>query len=222
LLRPLYLEYPKLSEAYKHPHEYFFGKEILVAPVVDSTGTRTIYLPLGEWNDFFTGKSYKGAQSFTTHYNVDQMPVFVRAGSIIPEQTPMAYSNQRPLDTLIVRIYGSKPGSFNLYEDDGISLNYKKGQFARTSIKFSKKGGSTYQLTIGPTHGRYAGQVKERAYIVRIQGIQKPQSVSINHQPVVKSAGSGTGWYWDAHRSMVIINVPLNSIRDTVQVELTH
>jgi len=78
LLRPLYLEYPKLSEAYNHPHEYFFGKEILVAPVVDSTGTRTIYLPPGEWYDFFTGKSYKGAQTFTTHYNVDQMPVFVR------------------------------------------------------------------------------------------------------------------------------------------------
>ena len=221
LLRPLYLEYPKLSEAYKHPHEYFFGKEILVAPVVDSTGMRTIYLPPGEWDDFFTGKSYKGAQTFTAHYNVDEMPVFVRAGSVIPEQTPMAYSNQRPLDTLIVRVYGSKPGSFNLYEDDGISLNYKKGQFARTPIRFSKKkGGSTYQLTIGPTLGRYAGQVKERAYIVRIQGIQKPQSVDINHQPVVKNAGSGTGWFWDARRSLVTINVPLKSIRDTVQVEL--
>ncbi|NOX86378.1 MAG: hypothetical protein GXO86_10525, partial [Chlorobi bacterium] len=59
-----------------------------------------------------------------------------------------------------------------------------------------------------------------RAYIARIQGIQKPQSVSINHQPVVKNAGSGTGWYWDARKSMVTINVHLNSIRDTVQVEL--
>ncbi len=163
LLRPLYLEYPKLSEAYKHPHEYFFGKEILVAPVVDSTGIRTIYLPPGEWYDFFTGKPYKGAQTFTAHYNTDQIPVFVRAGSVIPEQTPMAYSNQRPLDTLIVRVYGSKPGSFNLYEDDGISLNYKKGAYASTSIRFSKKDVSTYQLTIGPTKGRYAGRSAQRS-----------------------------------------------------------
>ncbi len=220
LLRPLYLKYPKLSEAYKHPHEYFFGKEILVAPVVNSTGTRTIYLPPGEWNDFFTGKPYKGTQTFTAHYNVDQIPVFVRAGSIIPEQTPMAYSNQRPLDTLIVRVYGSKPGSFDLDEDDGISLDYKKGAYADTPIRFSKKGGSTYQLTIGPTHGHYAGQVKERAYIVRIQGIRKPQSVGINHQPVVENADPETGWSWDARRSMVTINIPLNGIRDTVQVKL--
>jgi len=134
----------------------------------------------------------------------------------------MAYSNQRPLDTLIVRVYGPKDGRFDLYEDDGISLLYKKGAYAWTPIKFSKKDGGTYQFTIGPTSGHFAGQVKERAYIVNFLGIQKPHSVDINHQPVVKNTGSGTGWSWDARRSMLTVNVPLKSISDTVQVELDH
>src|SRR6185312_2820238 len=86
------------QEAYQHPHEYFFGAEMLVAPVLDASGNRTVYLPPGRWLDFFTGKAHDGAGTFTAHYAVDQTPVFVREGSIIPGQpADMAWSDARPL-----------------------------------------------------------------------------------------------------------------------------
>jgi len=84
ILRPLYLQYPQLEEAYQHSHEYFFGEELLVAPVLDPSGNRTIYLPPGQWIDFFTGRRYQGGTTFTAHYAVDETPVFVREGAIIP------------------------------------------------------------------------------------------------------------------------------------------
>jgi alpha-glucosidase (family GH31 glycosyl hydrolase) len=86
ILRPLYLQNPDAAEAYQHPHEYWFGSEMLVAPVLDASGERTIWLPPGEWIGFFNGKHYGGGKSFTTHYAADQTPVFARDGAIIPEQ----------------------------------------------------------------------------------------------------------------------------------------
>ncbi|HUA79599.1 MAG TPA: TIM-barrel domain-containing protein, partial [Dyella sp.] len=100
LLRPLYLQYPELDEAYQHSHEYFFGEQMLVAPVLDASGNRTVYLPPGSWIGFFNGKHYQGGRAFTTHYDVDETPVFVREGSIIPEQDVSDYSDAKPLDTL--------------------------------------------------------------------------------------------------------------------------
>lgn len=210
IMRPLYLEYPNLNQAYKHPHEYFFGQEMLVAPVVDSTGTRTIYLPPGKWINFFTGEKYDGNQTFTKHYALDAMPIFVREGSVIPEQPDMPYSNAKPLNKLIVNIYGSGKGSFNMYEDDGVSLDYKKGQYAWTRMTYLTNNTSR-QVAIGPTKGSFKGQVQKRSYLIHIHDINKPTSVSVNGKNFKK-------WNWDAKMSTVVIDLPMQSIRDKVTV----
>lgn len=102
IMRPLYLEYPKLEQAYAHPSEYFFGKEILVAPILDSTGEREVYLPPGEWFADFTDSIYTGPRVLREKHGLHTLPVFVRSGSIVPMQHPREYSDQGPLDTLLL------------------------------------------------------------------------------------------------------------------------
>lgn len=211
LLRPLYLQYPSSEEAYRHSHEYFFGEEMLVAPVLDASGNRTVYLPPGEWIDFFSGKQYDGGKSFTAHYDVDQMPVFVREGSIIPEQAPSDYSDAKPLDTLIVNVYGAGKGQFDLYEDDGASLDYAKGSYALTRMRYDSKPDGLHVLTVAAVQGTYQGQPLQRAYEVRIHALGKPQSISVNGKAV-------TAWRWDEQDAEAVVTVPREDIRSGLTI----
>ncbi len=211
ILRPLYLQYPELEEAYRHPHEYFFGDEMLVAPVLDESGNRTIYLPPGQWMDFFTGKRYQGGSTFTAHYAVDETPVFVREGSIVPEQAASDYSDAKPLDTLILNVYGSGMGHFDLYEDDGVSLAYAHGQYALTPISYATSSSGSHQLIIEPTRGSYAGQVRARSYELRIHAANRPPSISVNGSKIDQ-------WTWHAKEGTAIVPLPRQAIVDRISV----
>jgi len=211
ILRPLYLQYPDLDEAYQHSHEYFFGEEMLVAPVLDPSGNQTIYLPPGEWIDFFTGKRYQGGTTFTAHYAVEDTPVFVREGAVIPEQSVSQYSDAKPLDTLVLNVYGSGKGSFDLYEDDGVSLAYAAGQHAQTLITYASRSDGSHHLVIEPTRGTFQGQVPARSYELRIHTADKPSSLSVNGE----EAGR---WTWDAGQATAVTVLPRQSIRDRISV----
>src|SRR3984893_5030592 len=132
---------------------------MLVAPVHDPSGDQTIYLPPGQWIDFFNGRRYAGGGAFTAHYAVDETPVFVREGALIPEQGVSDYSNARPLDTVILNVYGSGQGSFELYEDDGVSLAYDKKEYAVTALTYATDSNGLHHLVIGPTQGAFHGQL---------------------------------------------------------------
>lgn len=211
ILRPLYLEYPDLDEAYRHSREYFFGAEMLVAPVLDPSGNQSVYLPPGGWIDFFTGKRYSGGASFTAHYAVDEIPVFVREGALVPEQNPSDYSDERPLDTLIVNVYGSGEGRFDLYEDDGVSLEYAKGAVADTVMTHVMDRDGLQHLTIGPTRGAFHGQVAQRAYHLRIHATGKPSSLSVDGR-------EAAGWSWDPGEATAVVELPKRSIREGISV----
>jgi alpha-glucosidase (family GH31 glycosyl hydrolase) len=211
ILRPLYLEFPELPEAYRHPHEYFLGEQMLIAPVLHPGGEQTVYLPPGEWRDFFTGKRYQGDTTFTAHYQVDETPVFVREGGIVPEQVATEYSDARPLDRLVLNVFGSGNGSFDLYEDDGLSLNYEE-QHSHTVMAHEVGGDGRHRLVIEPTQGAYAGQPPARSYEVRIYADGKPSTISVDG----RDAGT---WTWDAQRRVAVVALSTHSIRDRVRIE---
>ncbi|HYQ87693.1 MAG TPA: TIM-barrel domain-containing protein [Bacteroidota bacterium] len=238
IVRPLYLEYPKLDKAYLYPNEYLFGTELLVAPVVDSIAQNEIYLPPGKWIDFFTDEQYEGDRVIRRSYAADSIPVFVRAGSIVPGQTDRAYSDERPLDTLLVDVYGIEasgadpkgefePNSgrsrgrdekipvFQLYEDDGTTLDYRAGKYAWTPISMLKSREGVGQLAIGPTRGKYDGQVTRRTYVVQVHGIPNPRSIQVNDR-VLKP---GT-WSWNRSTSILKLVVDSRSILDQVRVTI--
>jgi len=213
LLRPLYLQYPNLDAAYRHPHEYFFGKQMLVAPIIHASGQRTIYLPPGNWINYFTGQKYQGNHTFTAHFKVDQIPVFVRSGSVIPEQPSMPYTNAHPLNTIVVNIFGPGHGTFKLYNDDGISFKFQKGKYAWTKISYNSGGDGSHHIVIHPTTGSFKRQVKKRAYRLRIHSITRPQSIVVDGHRF-------NNWQWKPNTATVKINLPKKPIRKKISINL--
>ncbi len=210
IMRPLYLSGVHGPQAYRHPHEYFLGRDLLVAPVVDASGVRAVYLPPGQWIDWFTGKHYTGGRTFTSHYAVSDTPVFVRAGSVIPEQGPSAYSDAKPLDPLVLQVYGSGDSRFDLYQDDGVSLDYRKGQYALTPIVYSTHAG-LHRLVIGPTHGAYRGQLTARGYALRIHARRRPGALTVDGRP-------DTAVHWNAAHGVARLEISRRTIRDQAVV----
>jgi alpha-glucosidase (family GH31 glycosyl hydrolase) len=216
ILRPLYLQHPDSAEAYRHPHEYWFGDELLVAPVVAPGGDRTVWLPPGNWIGFFDGKRYEGGASFNAHYGVDQTPVFVRDGAIVPEQpADLASPKEKPLGRLVVNVYGAGNGKFDLYEDDGISVDYERHRYALTPMRYERGTDGVHRIVIGPTTGAFDGQVQQRSYDVRIHGIAKPARISVEGKPA-------KGWTWNGADDTASATVPARDIRDQIVVEWRH
>jgi alpha-glucosidase (family GH31 glycosyl hydrolase) len=208
ILRSLYLHDPDSEESYRHPHEYWLGDAMLVAPVFDASGNRKVYLPPGEWIGFFDGKHYESG-TFTAHYAAEDTPVFVRDGAIVPEQpADSAWSDQKPLDHLIVNVYGSGNGAFTLYEDDGESLASEQ-QHALTPIANSGNRDGSHRMVIGPARGAFTGQVQRRSYTVLVHGIEKPASIAVNGASVER-------WSWDAGSATASVTIPAQDIRDRI------
>lgn len=211
ILRPLYLEHPDLEEAYRHPQEYFFGEQMLVAPVLDASGRQTIWLPPGDWRDFFTGKYFEGDNTFTAQFAVDETPVFVCQGAVIPEQSAAEYSDANPEGPLILTVYGSGDGRFALYEDEGASLDYER-QHALTMIVHATGADATQRLVIVPAVGSYPGQVAARDYELRLFAPHKPGSIAVNGSKL-------DAWSWDAKRGVAVVKLTRRSIRETLTVQ---
>ena len=141
---------------------------------IDFTAKKTAakYLPKGAaWYDFWTNKQYKGGQTLTLETSFDRVPMFVRAGSILPLGPEMQYVGEKAWDNLEIRVYPGADGTFTLYEDEGDSYNYEKGVYSTISFSWSDKGRT---LTIGQRQGEYPGMLKTRQFtIVLPNGSQK-------------------------------------------------
>jgi alpha-glucosidase (family GH31 glycosyl hydrolase) len=219
LVRPLYIMHPHVEEAYRHPDEYYFGDAMLVAPVVDSSGVRDVYLPPGEWVEYFSGLRRSGNTTLRVTSSLETFPLFIRAGSIIPRQPDMAYTDQKPLDSLIVDIYAPGNAGFTLYEDDGRSLEYARGKYARTPIAWEELG-TTGKVTIGPSEGTFAGQPGRRSYCVRLMGRTKPGSVALNGVKIAANGSGVSSWRWDVRRQELSISVGRKSIRARTEITI--
>jgi hypothetical protein len=222
----MYLEYPEQEAAYTSRQQYMFGKELLVAPITapgnGKPARKEVYLPAGQdWFDFFTGDLYGGGKAVTHECPPDRMPLFVRAGSILPMAPEMAYSDQKPADPLTLDVYaGSRPAEFNLYEDDGVSLDYRAAAYAWTPLRFGSEKPGHYTLSIGPVQGKFQGQLAKRRYVVRVHGLFKPDDVALNgHKlPETEPCHDGPGWSWNGRERLITVRLPkpLPISKDTV------
>ena len=153
--------------------------------VVDWAATKsaTKYLPKGTtWYDFWTGKRYKGGQSVTLETQLNRVPMFVRAGSIVPMGPEMQYVGEKSWDQLELRVYPGADGQFVLYEDEGDGYNYEKGAYSTINIKWNER---TRTLTIGERQGNFKGMIQQRCFtIVTPDGNQKTIEYSGKMQSV--------------------------------------
>ena len=128
------------------------------------TKTATKYLPKGtNWYDFWTGKRYQGGQTVTLETQLNRVPMFVRAGSIVPMGPVMQYVGEKQWDNLELRVFPGKDATFTLYEDEGDNYNYEKGVYTTISINWSQR---TKTLTIGERKGSYPGMLEKRHFTI--------------------------------------------------------
>lgn len=157
LFRPLVLNYQDDASTYNLDDEFMIGDDLLVAPVVKpDLVRRLVYLPHGTWYDFWTNKSFRGGQMISVDAPLDTVPMFVRAGAIIPTGPSLNYVGEKPSDPITFTIYPNEAGSAatTLYEDDGISPAYKQGIFRRTSIGV-RKGVKGFVVDVSAARGSY-------------------------------------------------------------------
>ena len=139
------------------------GNEVQTVNFMDSK-TATKYLPKGaQWYDFWTNQLYRGGQTVSLSTTFDRVPMFVRAGSILPLGPEMQYVGEKSWENLELRVYPGADADFLLYEDEGDNYNYEKGVYATIAFHWSN---ASRQLTIGERKGTYPGMLKERQFTV--------------------------------------------------------
>jgi len=228
-LRPLYYDWPEANEAYDNKNEYFFGDQMLAAPVVTPSdkvsglSTQRVWLPKGEWIEWPTGKHFSGPVAIDRSFSIDQTPVYLKSGAIIPTQPPMLYTGEKPVDPLIVNVWPLAPGStstYSLYEDSGVATEYQRGVFARTPIKATQTG-EALRVEIGPVEGSYPGMLKTRGYKLQLPADWPPSAVTVNGVEVKQAGPNGKGgWSFEGHTLTTIIPVSAQSVSARVVIEV--
>jgi len=161
IMRPLIFDYQNDPDVFNIKDQFMFGPAILVNPVTaEGLTSRPVYFPAGTWYDFWTGQKVNGGQAETVDAPLSQIPLYVKAGSIIPMGPFIQYANESA-DPLEVRIYRGADGTFTLYEDEGDSYNYEKGKYSE--IQFSWND-TARQLTIAKRQGNFEGMLTHRTF----------------------------------------------------------
>ena len=161
IMRGLVMDFPQDEKVRNIKDQFMFGPSILVNPVTKKGEThREVYLPKGNsWFDFWTGETYNGGETITAPAPLNSMPLYIKAGSIIPFGPDLQYALEKKADPLELRVYTGANGSFNLYEDENINNEYLKGVFSTIPFTWDE---ASKTLTIGERKGSFPGMLNER------------------------------------------------------------
>lgn len=194
IMRPFVMDFPRDKKAIRVDNEYMFGRNLLVMPVTDSLYTYydkgahkgftsvpdvakavknvEVYLPQGaKWYNFWTNEMHSGGQTVSMPCPIDIMPVYVKAGSILPFGPAVQYTSEKKWDNLEIRVYPGADADFTLYEDEGDNYNYEKGAFSQIRFHWDD---AARTLTIGERKGDYKGMLKKRNFRILVVNRQSP------------------------------------------------
>jgi alpha-glucosidase len=200
LMRPLLLEYPQSPEFFDDDHEFLFGHDLFVSPVTtELLDTKVIQLPPGSWYDYWTGEKTTDRELKKLNPALDHVPVYVRAGAIIPRQGLVQNTGETPHGPLELRVYPGLDCQGSLYEDDGHSLNYERGEFLRVN----------YSCQLGQEAVKVSSSIEKNGYKpwwnyaeVSVYGMDKaPQAVRVGDSTIHE-------WRFDSMQHAVIFLVP--------------
>ncbi|HVZ17474.1 MAG TPA: TIM-barrel domain-containing protein, partial [Terriglobales bacterium] len=179
LMRPLVMDFRNDNRAKNVGDQFMFGPAIMVAPVTEpGVNRRYVYLPAGGWYDFWTAQGVKGGQEIDAAARVERVPLFVRAGSILPIGPDVQYAAEKPADPIELRIYPGADGDFTLYEDENDGYNYEKGAFATISMHWND---AHHTLTIDDRKGKFPGMLAARTF--RVVLVSRNNGVGIGASP---------------------------------------
>ena len=212
LIRAMFLDYPSdFTHSAATKYQYMYGPSMLVAPIYQPTQADAqgndirngIYLPEGQWIDYFTGDVYEGGRILN---NFDapiwKLPLFVKAGAIVPMNRPNNNIHEVNTAERIFDIWPAGHSEFTLYDDDGNTEAYMRGEHATTKVTSELDAKGNLAITICPTEGNYDGMVKEKSTLVRINTTARPKSVRaiIGKKKVTLTEGEGANtWRYVEH-----------------------
>lgn len=175
-MRPLVMDFRADPRAENVGDQFMFGPAFLVNPVTEpSTTTRPVYLPDAKWYDFWTGAEVPGGRMINAITPLDRLPLYVRAGSILPLGPDEEWSTEKPEDPIEVRIYRGADADFTLYEDENDTYNYEKGAYATIPLHWDD---ASHTLTIGDRKGQFPGMLENRTF--RIVMVGENHGIGIN------------------------------------------
>jgi len=200
MMRALPLEFPDDPHCYRRDYQYMLGRQLMIAPIVnpsdsaDLAASRGVYLPEGVWQDYWSARRWTGPCEITYAAAFDTLPVFVRAGSVIPYGPDVEHIGGPPSPELIVDAYVGGGDEFELVEDDGVSLDYRDGRLARTRISHrSDAEGNWSVIQVGAPKGHYDGMPGQRVLTFRIHGLRGRPGAWVNGKAVACHMSEATG-----------------------------
>lgn len=202
LCRPMYYEWPEASEAYAFRNQYLFGDDILVAPVTapgkEGYATVQVWLPEGKWYEWQTGTMLDGGRIVERTFALDEYPVYVRAGAILPMYGDTVKNLNANDEEILLTLFPGGSGEFSLYEDNGDDKRYA-AEFARTHLK-SVRDGNLLTVTVGKRTGAYRGMPAERKFSVKVLASAAPVSVTVD--------GAKADWTYLGEEFALVVEIP--------------
>lgn len=210
MMRALVLNYQDDENVYEIGDQYMFGDNFMVAPVTTKGAiTRSIYLPEGTWFNYYTGEKFAGKSYHHVVAPLETIPLFVKAGSIIPMQPEMIYTGEKPVDVITLDVFPFGDSKYDLYEDDNLSSDYKTGKFAVTKITSSLKE-NALELNIAKPEGLF--KPSKHRYLAKIHwnGKAAPKSILENGIKVTlvnafEQLNQKPGWFYEEKSHVIWI-----------------
>ncbi|MEA3339064.1 MAG: glycoside hydrolase family 31 protein, partial [Chloroflexota bacterium] len=207
LCRPMYYEYPEEEAAYAARYQYFFGDQMIAAPIVHPANPETgmasadVWIPEGVWIDYTTKETFTGPCWARLVGDLNRVPMLMRAGAILPLVPLASTTDAIPRDRLTLAVFPGADGAFRLYEDDGITETYRDGQCEWTEIKTRVEDEDTWVVEIAPVEGRCDVLPIQRRCEIRLEGSRRPEKVTLDG---VESAD----WVYNSETLTTIIQTP--------------
>ncbi|HEX3821605.1 MAG TPA: glycoside hydrolase family 31 protein [Candidatus Sulfotelmatobacter sp.] len=175
-MRPLVMDFRSDPRADDIGDQFMYGPAFLVSPVTEPAAiSRQLYLPNTKWYDFWNGAEVSGGRMINAETPIDHLPVYVRAGSIVPLGPDQQWSTEKPEDPIELRVYPGADGDFTIYEDENDTYNYEKGGYATIPLHWDD---ATHTLTIGDRKGQFPGMLEKRTF--RVVFVHENHGVGIN------------------------------------------
>lgn len=243
-LHPLYYDWPEQDDAYSTKGEYVFGSQMIAAPItapvdpMTDLAEKSVWVPPGEWIEQCSGALLNGPQLRVKHYTLEQIPVLMRAGTIIPERKAATGEGSNTKSVLALNIWPLRAGQrsdYEVYDDTGEGLTYQTGQYTRLPVEVVRGGGpqkkDKLHIVIGPEKsGRLTGKQRTalahsvtdlRSYEIRLPADLPPVSVSVNgHSLNFTVRKNVAGWRYDGNTLTTIIPVPPTDVAKSVVVDV--
>ena len=172
IMRALVMDYPDDLSVREIDNQWMFGQALMPCPVSEyGARNREVYFPKGGWYDFYTGNFIQGGQRLNVDAPYERIPLYVRAGSILPFGPQMQYSDECPAENIRLFVYAGANAEFKLYEDDGLTYDYEKGKYAFIPVKWDESKGV---LSIGQREGSFNGMLEKRHFTIVLVNPENP------------------------------------------------